>query len=358
MVQVLHLMSTEPDLQTERTASLIRRAAGQAARIVTRAIGRGGVYRNVAHAALSLRFGRGIAFDLIHAFDSPSLLAACAAPSPVLFSPSDTPSGAPPWWRAAMVYRNGTTIATTAAMERCLVRQGIPASRCDVVPPAVDLALLSKPRDEQLRLRLGISSDDRIVLAPGESTRAAGHVLALHSTSILHVLDPRCRLLIWGRGPAVQRLERLARALHQPRALIVAESKLGHSIEFERLVPLADLALLAAPAAPAMPIAMCMAAGIPIISGVATSIIELLEDQRTASLVPRFAPRLLAQRLLYAMEHPEEARGWAAAAQVEAARRFDPGRNAGRFLGLYQRLAGISPKSAAARPIWEAAVAE
>jgi glycosyltransferase involved in cell wall biosynthesis len=276
----------------------------------------------------------------------------------VLFSPSETRPGAAPWWRAAMVYRNGTAIANTAAMERRLIRQGIPASRCDIIPPAVDLELLSKPRDEQLRLRLGISSDDRIVLAPGESTRAAGHLLALHTTSILHVLDPRCRLLIWGRGPSVKRLERLVRVLRQARALIVAESELGKKIEFERLVPLADLALVASPVAPAMPIAMCMAAGIPIISAIAPSIVELVEDRRTASLVPRFAPRLLAQRLLHAMEHPEEAGSWASVAQAEAARRFDPGRNAGRVLGLYQRLAGISPKSAAAQPAWEAVVSK
>lgn len=344
-------MSTEPDLQTERTASLTRRVAGQTARIVTRSIGRGGVYRSVAHAALSLRFGRGIAFDVIHAFDSPSLLAACAAPSPVLFSPSETQSGSAPWWRAAMVYRNGTAIANTSAMERRLIRQGIPASRCNIVAPAVDLELLSRPRDEQLRLRLGISSGDRVVLAPGESTRAAGHVLALHTTSILHVLDQRCRLLIWGRGPSVKRLERLARLLRQPRALIVAESKLGNQIEFERLVPLADLALVASPAALAMPIAMCMAAGIPIVSAVAPAITELLEDGRTASLVPKFAPRPLAERVLGAIEHPREAAGWGVAAQVEAARRFDPWRTAGRFIGLYQRAAGISSKGAAAEPL-------
>jgi glycosyltransferase involved in cell wall biosynthesis len=358
MVQVLHLMSTEPDLQTERTASLIRRAAGQAAEIVTRGIGRGGVYRNVAHAAMSLRFGRGVPFDVIHAFDSPSLLAACAAPSPLLFSPSEIPAAASPWWRAAMVYRNGTAIANSLAMERHLIRRGVPASRCDVVGPAIDLALLSEKPDEELRSRLDITSEDRVMLAPGESTRVAGHLLALHTTSILHVLDERCRLLIWGRGPSVKRLERLARLLRQPRLLIAAESKLGHRIDFERLVPLADLALVASPAAPPMPVAMCMAAGLPIVSAAAPAITELLEDGRTASLVPKFAPRLLAQRLLHAMENPDEAKAWGIAAQADAAVRFDPRRTAGRFIGLYKRIAGISPKGEVGQRVWEAVLSK
>jgi len=353
MVQILHLMSTEPDLQTERTAAMIRRSAGSGVEIATRAIGRGGIYRNAAHAALSLRFGRGMPFDVIHAFDATALLAACAAPSPLVFSPSETPDSAPPWWRAAMVYRNGTAIATSAAMQRRLVRQGIPGPRCDVIPPAIDLQSLRQERDEALRSALGFSSEDRVVLAPGESTRAAGHLLALHAVSILHVLDERYRLLIWGRGQAVARLERLAKLLRQPRLLIVAERKLGRAIEFEKLLPLADVALVASPAAPPMPIAMCMASGLPIVSAASPAITELLENGRTAWLAPKFAPRLIAQRLLHALENPDSAATWGSAAQAEAGRRFDPRQTVGRFVSLYRQLAGVAPKGRSAQPQWE-----
>jgi glycosyltransferase involved in cell wall biosynthesis len=346
MVQVLHLMSTDPDLQSERTAAAIRRASGDEVAVSTRTIGRGGVYRNVVHAALSLRFGRGIPFDVVHAFDSPALVAACAAPSPLVFSPSEAPALVPGWWRAAMVYRNGTAIATTAAMQRRLIRQGIPAPRCDVNPPAIELDFPPQERELALRAELGLSPRDRVVLAPGESTRASGHLLALHAVSILHVLDERHRLLIWGRGKAVSRLRRLARLLRQPRLLVVAEPRLGRRIDFECLTRVADMALVTSRLAAPMPVGTCMAAGLPIIAaGPAAG--ELLEDGRTAGLASSLAPRLIAQRLLHALENPDTAAAWAHAAQREAARRFDPRQNVTRFLSLYRRLAGVSPKGAA-----------
>lgn len=348
MVQVLHLMSTEGNLHTERTSALIRRFAPDEISIAVRSIGRGGVYRNVGHAALSLRFGRGVPFDVIHAFDAPSLLAACAAPCPLIFSPSDSPGTVPAWWRRAMVYRNGTVIATTAVQRRRLISQGIPAPRCDVIPPPVDLypALSAEP-EHIVRSSLGLSPEDHVILAPSESNRSAGHLLALHAVSILHVLDPRCRMLIWGRGQAAGRLERLARLLRQPRLLVSAEPRLGRPIEFERLVRLADLALIASPQLPAMATAMCMAAALPIISGVSPSCSELLQDGLTASLAPKFAPRLIAQRLLQAIENPAAATVLGRNARSAAERRFQPMQAVRRFISLYRHAAGVSPKRAA-----------
>lgn len=345
MVQVLHLMSTDAGLQSERTSALIRCAKDVA--VTVRRIGRGGTYRNAAHAALSLRFGRGIPFDVIHAFDAQSLLAACAAPSPLIFSPTQGPMTVPAWWRGAMVYRNGTAIATSMALRHCLIRGGIPGPRCDFIPPTVDPHGSSIKPDETLRRALGISPGDHVVLAPGESDRAAGHLLALHAASIVHVLNQRVRLLIWGRGQQVKRVQRLAQLFRQPGVLIAVEPVLGQTVEFERLIGLADVALVASPQAVSMPTAMCMAAGLPIVSACCRGTEELLQDGRSASLAPAFAPRLLAQRLLQAMENPEEAREWANHARLQAARHFEPRQTVGKFLSLYERIAGVRPKGSA-----------
>jgi glycosyltransferase involved in cell wall biosynthesis len=154
-------------------------------------------------------------------------------------------------------------------------------------------------------------------------------------------------MLIWGRGQAVRRLEHLARSLRQPRLLVIAESALGRKIEFERLIRLADLALIASPEPPVMATAMCMAAALPIISGVSSASAELLEDGATASLAPTFAPRLIAQRLLQAIENPDVAQKWGRNAQMEATRRFAPAEIVSRFISLYRHAAGISPKRGA-----------
>ena len=348
MVQVLHLTRTATDLQSAHTGTAIRRRAVDpqaGVQVTTRSIGRGGAYRHAGHAALSLRFGQGTLFDVVHAFDVPSLVAACAGPSPIVFSPSGPPAIAPAWLSAAMVYRNGTVIANTAALRRRLIARGVPSPRCDVIPPPVDLAEVPGQRNDPLRAGLGIAPDDRIILAPGESTQAAGHVLALHAVSILHVLDPRCRLLVWGRGPSLPHLRCLARSLRQPKVLVVAEERLGRPIGFEQLLSTADLALITASGVtPSMPTAMCMAAGLPIVAGAAPVTRELLADGRTAALAPTLAPRLIAQRLLQILEDPARARSLGRAARVEAMRRFDAQSSTDRFLAMYRQVAGVARK--------------
>ena len=46
------------------------------------------------------------------------------------------------------------------------------------------------------------------------------------------------------------------------------------------------------------PIAVCMAAGLPIVAAVTYTVAELLEDRHSAVMVPRHEPRLMARRLL------------------------------------------------------------
>lgn len=355
MVQVLHLTSTTADLQSSHTAAAIRRAADDAhldVHVTTRTIGPGGSYRHAGQAAMSLRFGRGILFDAVHAFDAPSLLAACAGPSPIVFSPSGLPATAPSMLAAAMVYRNGTLIANSTALRRRLVAQGVPAPRCDVIPSPVDLSTIPNGRDESLREALGIARDERIILAPGESTQSAGHALALHATSILHVLDPRCRVLVWGRGAGVARLRHLSRSLRQPDVLVVAEARLGPRIAFEQLLGAADLALVTASSlTPTLPIALCMAAGLPIVAGAAPVTSELLTDGVTASLAPSLKPRLIAQRLLQMIEDPAAASALGRAARSDAVQRFDARIRTDQFLSLYRQVAGVAPKGSATAPI-------
>jgi glycosyltransferase involved in cell wall biosynthesis len=74
---------------------------------------------------------------------------------------------------------------------------------------------------------------------------------------------------------------------------------LSEPIDFESLLPAADAVLVTARGpVPTLPIAVCMAAGLPIISTVTYTVAELLEDRHTAVMVPRHEPRLMARRLL------------------------------------------------------------
>jgi glycosyltransferase involved in cell wall biosynthesis len=79
----------------------------------------------------------------------------------------------------------------------------------------------------------------------------------------------------------------------------LAEPLLRRAIEFEQLLPATDACIVTAKGPVAtLPIAICMAAGLPIISTVTYTAAELLEDRHTALMVPRSSPQLLAQRVL------------------------------------------------------------
>ena len=136
-----------------------------------------------------------------------------------------------------------------------------------------------------------------MLLAPGESTRAAAHEDAVWAGAIAHYLEPTVRMLVWGRGERAGAVMRRGRAVAEGM-LSCAEPGLG-AVEFEALLPAADAVLVAARGPVAtLPIAVCMAAGLPIVSSVTYTVAELLEDRHTALMVPRHEPRLMARRVL------------------------------------------------------------
>jgi glycosyltransferase involved in cell wall biosynthesis len=88
-----------------------------------------------------------------------------------------------------------------------------------------------------------------------------------------------------------------------PDALRIAEERLGRRVEYEELLPAADMILVTARAPVAtLPIAISMAAGLPIIATVTRTVAELLEDRHTALMTAPGKPRMFARRVLDLIE--------------------------------------------------------
>ena len=302
MIRVLHLLDVAADHETETAARQLARDASKTFTVDARTIGRGGTYSTVLSALLRLRRGREVdRFDVIHAFGARAMtVATVATPRPIVFSPNRFPGARDVrWLRAVAAVRDVHVVAPTEMMRRALVTRGLPFERCHLIRPGVDFAQVKRRRDEALRGALGFAPDDYVILAPGESTRAAAHSLAVWAASILHVLDPRYRLLLWGRGPLVMQAERFAQRTHKHGLMEVAQRELRRRVPFEQLMSATDAVLVTATEpAPTLPLAVCMAAALPIVALVTPTTSELLEDRHTALMVGRTAPRLLAQRVL------------------------------------------------------------
>ena len=346
MIRILHLMGRAPDFQAGRSAASLARELGADYEVETRKIGRGEAYRGVPGAILGLR-GRGAeGFDVVHAWDETALtVAALAGARRVVFSPSASLGrGGIGWLRAVMNYRDVQVVAATATQRRTLVERGVPLDRCHLIRPGVEFSRVRRRRDPALRAALGLSNEDLVLLAPGESTEAADHALAVHVASILRVLDPWYRLLIWGRGPKARRAAALADRVGQHDLVRVAEARLKRRLDFEELLPAADLVLVTARGPVAtLPIAACMAAALPIVSTVTYTVAELLEDRHTAVMVPKPAPRLVAKRVLDLRADTQLQWSISDMARTEAYEYFSHTRFVNQWRGVYRQVAAGEP---------------
>jgi glycosyltransferase involved in cell wall biosynthesis len=303
MIRILHLLDRDAEFEAARGAESIGRAIGEEFSITRRTIGYGGDWRDAATAAAMLRRSRE-KFDVIHAWGGRALtVAALGAMTPIVFSPaSESRSRTIRWLRAVMSYRRVEIVCPTSTQHRKLVERGVPLERCHLVRPGVEFNRVKRRRDPALRAQFGFGDGDHVFLAAGESTRAAAHRDAIWATSILHVADPKYKLLVWGRGPQRASVAHFGRNV-MPDALRIAEERLGRRVEYEELLPAADMILVTARAPVAtLPIAISMAAGLPIIATVTRTVAELLEDRHTALMTAPGKPRMFARRVLDLIE--------------------------------------------------------
>ena len=303
MIRILHLLDRHAEFEAERSAESLARAIGEGFAITRRTIGYGGDWRDAATAAAMLRRSRA-KFDLVHTWGGRAMtVAVLGTTSPIVFSPaSETRGRTIQWLRAVSSYRRVETICPTSTLHRRLVERGVPLARCHLIRPGVEFNRVKRRRDPLLREHLGFAENDYVILATGESARGAAHRDAVWATSILHVADSKYKLLVWGRGLMTSTVESFGRGI-MPDAVRSAERRLGRRVDFEELLPAADMIVVTARGAVAtLPIAISMAAALPIVATVTPTVAELLEDRHTALMTAPGKPRMFARRMLDLIE--------------------------------------------------------
>ena len=340
MLRVLHLHPARCDFQTTRSLDLLRKNLGQDIQMTGLSIGSGGDFRNLLEAILRLRLVQTKHDQIVHAWGAAELFAAVAAGfSRIVFSPQGKIQ--PKWWpwiRRLLRRRPIQVVCPTSWARDFFVAHGVPAARCRVILPAIESGRLNGV-DPKLRARLGFTESEMVLLAPGESVREAGHGASLWSAAILNVLDPKWRLLIWGRGPMIESLERFAGSAKLNGVLVYAEKQLGEPIDFERIVSAADAALVfSEPASPVLPVGVCMAAGLPIVASESSELGEFLTEGVNALVEPGATPRRLAQRALILSKDLALKEKITQSAKREAAERFAASRFASDWRSVYNSI--------------------
>lgn len=259
MIRTLVVSESAPDFESEELArQLSRGGAGWSAHRLTLppAGATAAVVRRLASAHDAFEP------DVVHAIGPSALLAASAVGCrPIVYSPPpDQPRKRFRRLRWISLFRQVRIVVNSieAAEELAWARPG------DVIvlppiPPAEAGGRLD-------RRSLGLSPDDRILLACGESTRRAHHEHLTHIAAIAWFVDRRHRLLLWGRGPAIDRVRRFARSLNLPDFFVVAEDQLGQPVAWPALASVADLVLHGAGAASSvLPRIICRHLGVNVL---------------------------------------------------------------------------------------------
>lgn len=307
MIRILHLLSTDADLQTRRCVEHLSSALGGGFATRVQHIGPGGDHSGTVAAVLRLR-GHAKDFDLVHAWGMSALSVTAFCPfRSIAFTPAAFPARRHiRWLRAVMGQRDVQVLCPTSTIRKTLVERGIALERCHLIRPGVDFARIKRRRDPALRAGLGLDDSHHALLAVGETTRAAGHEQAAWAASIVNCLDHRTRLLMWGEGALTRRVMEFGDRLGFRGLAINARARLGEQVDFEQLLAATDMILVTATAAvPTLPISIAMAAGLPIVATVTPTVAELLEDRHTAVMTQPNLPRLVSEKILSLREDPQ-----------------------------------------------------
>jgi len=241
-------------------------------------------------------------------------------------------------------------VTVTEAIRRQLVAGGLGVERRVVtMPGGVDVDRFrpdaGPPRDHGIRATLGLPRDVPIIGLVSGFRVMKGHQTVVEAAARLAAGGRRFHLLLIGQGPFVPKV----RAQVEASGLGDRISTLGFVDDLPATMAVLDVALYSALESDGMSRVLFeyLAAGVPVVASRVGVVPEILEDGRTALLVPPGEPEPLADAIARLLDDPGRRReiGAAGAALVRA--RYSGARLAEQLTALYLSLAvaSVQPSS-------------
>jgi glycosyltransferase involved in cell wall biosynthesis len=231
--------------------------------------------------------------------------------------------------------------AVTRAVKEAAVRDlRIPADRITVIERGRDPERLGVPtpaRRERARDRLGLSSEDEVLVSVGRQEFQKGQRYLIEAMVEVSRLRPRAVLLFAGRqGHASEELQRLWRETELEDRIRF----LGHVEDVPEVLAAADI-LVFPSLYEGLPGALieAMAVGLPIVATDIDATREVLEPGRNAILVPSSSAASLAGAVLRLLTEKETRRGFGTRSRSMFEERFTLEGSVRRMLALYEKVA-------------------
>ena len=240
-------------------------------------------------------------------------------------------------------------VTVTEAIRRQLVAGGLATEdRVVTMPGGVDIDRFrpdARPvRDSGIRATLGLPRDVPIIGLVSGFRVMKGQQTVVEAAARLAAEGHRFHVLLIGEGPFAARV----RAQVEAVGLRDRISILGFVDDLPATMAALDIALYSALESDGMSRVLFeyLASGVPVVASRVGVVPEILEDGRTALLVPAGEPGPLAEAVARLMADPARRReiGSAGAALIHA--RYSGTRLAERLTALYLSLADTSPRPA------------
>ena len=216
-----------------------------------------------------------------------------------------------------------TVVANSRAAATILQREGVPASRTQIIANGIDA--------HRFAARASYRSISTVLTVANLRAEKAHEVLLQAASTVLNA-HPHVRFQIAGDGPRLGELRALAVTL----GIADRVTFLGHREDVPALLAQADAFVLPS-RSEAFPNGAieAMAAGLPVVASAVGGLLDLIEPGRTGLLVPPDDARALAETIGGLVSAPARAAALGAAARDEVARRYSFERMVRSFEDLY-----------------------
>jgi glycosyltransferase involved in cell wall biosynthesis len=274
--------------------------------------------------------------DLVHAWGLPALRALALLPGtvrwPLVVSNAGNEARDPllPGWLDRWLLRRATRVTARGSVDAGLLRaHGIQEDRIVQLPPAV---AGDAPRPETC-LNLGLPAGSRFLVVVGPLEKFKGFREAIWAFDLVRPPHRELHLLLIGRGPDRQRLERFARTIQVTDGVHF----LGEYPDVPSLLAGAEAVWVPSRADTGHNVALeAMAAGCPVIASRRPGLAELVVEGETGFLIRPGDKAALARQTRRLLDEPELRQRLGEAARRHAAGHFALGAAVARLAELYE----------------------
>lgn len=214
-----------------------------------------------------------------------------------------------------------------------LVACGVTPDRIRILHNSVTpLSPVSPSECSQLRGRLGIGTDEAMILTIGRFSREKGHAILLRALERLRSIPRKWKLVFVGAGPERDTLMQLARSLGLGELVLFA----GSHTDVGPFYAAADVfALPSLTEGSSNVLLEAMAAKVPIVATKAGGNPEIILHDETGLLVPIGDSQSLASAIARLLGEPDLASRFAEAAFARATHEFTVEKYRRRLVGFY-----------------------